>query len=229
LTDNGELSFELRPAAGEPHGALVLLHGRGTDQHDLLSLAELLDPAHRLAAITPAGPLSLPPGGRHWYVVERVGHPDPESFKATYDILDRWLTGLAEMTGVPWEKTVLGGFSQGAVMAYALGLGRGRPSPAAIIALSGFIASVPGFEIQSQGREQMPVAIGHGSLDPVISVRFAHEANRRLTAAGLDVTFRESPIAHGIDPAFAGDLEPWIERAVTAEPTGNPASAVQAI
>jgi phospholipase/carboxylesterase len=214
LTNSSELAFELRPAAREPLGALVLLHGRGTDQHDLRGLVELLDPERHLVALTPRGPLSLPPGGRHWYVVERVGHPDPATFTATYLILDRWLTELPQMTGIPWERTVLGGFSQGAVMAYALGLGAGRPSPAAILALSGFIPTVPGWQIELTGREGLPVAIGHGSLDPVIAVRFAHEADRTLSAAGLEVNCRESPIAHGIDPGFATALGPWIARAI---------------
>ena len=71
------------------------------------------------------------------------------------------------MTGVPWQQTVLGGFSQGAVMAYALGLGPARPSPAAIIALSGFIPTLTGFD-RAEYPPGLPVAIGHGSLDPVI-------------------------------------------------------------
>lgn len=214
MSEHDELAFELRRSAAEPQGALVLLHGRGTDQHDLQGLVDLLDPERHLVALTPRGPLSLPPGGRHWYAVERVGHPDPATFTATYDVLDRWLVQLPQLTGVPWEQTVLGGFSQGAVMSYALGLGAGRPSPAAILALSGFIPTVPGWQIELAGREGLPVAIGHGSLDPVIAVRFAHEAEQTLRAAGLAVNFRESPIAHSIDPGFATALGPWIARAI---------------
>ena len=72
-----ELAHQIRPAAGEPRGALVLLHGRGADEHDLLPFLDLLDPQRRLVGVTPGGPLFLPPGGRHWYVVPRVGYPDP--------------------------------------------------------------------------------------------------------------------------------------------------------
>ena len=61
-----ELSYEVRPAAGSAEGALVLLHGRGTDERDLLALVDELDPARRLVGLTPRGPLSLPPGGRHF-------------------------------------------------------------------------------------------------------------------------------------------------------------------
>ena len=119
-----------RPA-GEPEGALVLMHGRGADEHDLAPFLDLLDPKRRLVGVTPGGPLFLPPGGRHWYVVPRVGYPDPDTFRASYELLQR---DVPELTGVPWERTILGGFSQGTVMAYALGLGAGRPTPAGIVA-----------------------------------------------------------------------------------------------
>ena len=134
-----ELVHSVRPAAGEPDGALVLMHGRGADEHDLEPFLDLLDPKRRLVGVTPGGPLFLPPGGRHWYVVPRVGFPDPDTFRGSYELLQR---EVPELTGVPWERTILGGFSQGTVMAYALGLGAGRPTPAGIVAMSGFIPTV---------------------------------------------------------------------------------------
>ena len=66
--------------------------------------------------------MRLPPGGFHWYIVERVGFPHRETFMESYELLTEWVAALAEETGVPWGRTVIGGFSQGAVMAYALAL-----------------------------------------------------------------------------------------------------------
>ena len=120
-----------RPAAGEAAGALVLFHGRGADEHDLYPLLDYLDPERRLDGYTPRAPLSLPPGGAHWYIVERVGYPHRETFDAAFALIEEWLGELV----FPPERVFLGGFSQGAVMAYALGLGRGRPRPASIAAL----------------------------------------------------------------------------------------------
>ncbi len=65
-----------RPAEGEAAGALVLFHGRGADENDLFPLLDVLDPERRLDGYCPRGPLSLPPGGAHWYIVPRVGYPD---------------------------------------------------------------------------------------------------------------------------------------------------------
>jgi phospholipase/carboxylesterase len=206
------LDHVVRPAAGEAEGALILLHGRGTSEHDLSPLLDLLDPKRRLVGYAPGGPLSLPPGGRHWYAVPRVGYPDPDTFFASLERLEAFL----DATGVPMDRTVLGGFSQGTAMSYALGLRAGRPRPAAIVALSGFIPTVAGFETDLASRAGLPVAIGHGTRDPIISVEFAHDARDRLEAAGADVTYHESPIGHTIDPRFLATLPDFVGRAVTA-------------
>ena len=186
----------------------MLFHGRATDENDLFPLLDELDPERRLLGVTARGPLSLPPGGSHWYVIREVGFPDPETFHSTYAVLGDWLDGLLAEHGIPPNRAILGGFSQGAVMTHALGLGAGRPRPAGLIALSGFIPRVEGFEIGDV--TGLPVAIGHGVYDPVISIDFGRDARDRLTAAGTDVTYRESPMPHTIDPAFLGDLRGWV-------------------
>jgi phospholipase/carboxylesterase len=193
---------------------LVLMHGRGADEHDLLPLADALDPARRLVAVLPRGPLRLPPGGAHWYVVHEVGRPDPETFLPTFAAASDWLDAAAASHGVPPDRVVVAGFSQGAVMSYALGLGAGRPRPAAIIALSGFVPTVAGFELDLPGRAGLPVAIGHGTLDPVIRVDFGRRARSLLEDAGLALRYRESVMGHSIDPAFLEELRGWLSGVV---------------
>jgi phospholipase/carboxylesterase len=209
------LTSQLRPADGDPAGVLVLLHGRGADEHDLFPLLDVLDPERRLAGVCPRGPLSLPPGGAHWYAVREIGYPDPATFGPTYERASAWLDALPQATGVPIERTVVGGFSQGSVMSYALGLGSGRPSPAGIIALSGFVPIVEGFELDLE-RPGLRVAIGHGTQDPVIGVEWGRRAREQLEAAGLDVTYRESPMGHSIDPRFLAELQGWVTDVVAA-------------
>jgi phospholipase/carboxylesterase len=207
----------VRDAAAEPEGALVLFHGRGADEHDLAPLLEVLDPDRRLLGVTPRGPLSLPPGGAHWYAVREIGYPDPATFHATHARASAWLDALAESRGIPPERTVLGGFSQGAVMTYALGLGAGRPRPAGLIALSGFMPTVEGFALDLVSEPRPPVGIGHGMFDPVISVEWGRRARAELEAAGFDVTYRESPLPHAVDPGFLVELRTWVESAIRAE------------
>lgn len=200
-----------RPPEGQPEGALVLLHGRGADERDLYPLLDALDPERRLLGITPRGPLSLPPGGAHWYGLGGIPTPDPATFWPTFEAACAWLDALP----VPLERTVLGGFSQGAVLSWALGLGRGAAKrPAGIVALSGFMPQVEGLELDLTALEDCPIAIGHGSLDPVIDVRFSREAKERVEAAGAVLLYREYLLPHTIDPAFLPDLAAFVQRAV---------------
>ena len=176
------------------------MHGRGADEHDLAPLLQALDPDGDLLGFLPRGPLALPPGGRHWYVLREVGSPDRETFLQTFALLSDWLDGVLAENEITPDRLVVGGFSQGAVMAYSLGLAAGRPRPAGILAFSGFIPRVDGFELDLDGRTGLPVSISHGSLDPIISVEFAREARTRLEAAGLAVRYREDPVPHTIAP-----------------------------
>jgi phospholipase/carboxylesterase len=196
------------PADPPPAGALVLFHGRGADEHDLFPVLDALDPERRRAAATPRAPLALPPGGAHWYVVRRVGFPDPETFWPSYEAAAGWLDAFWAETGVPPERTVLGGFSQGGVMAYALALAAGRPRPQALVALSTFMPSVDGLELDLA--EVPPVAIGHGTLDDVIPVAFGRAARDALGGAGHEPLYRESPLPHTIEPRFLEEVRAWL-------------------
>jgi phospholipase/carboxylesterase len=192
----------------------VLLHGRGADELDLAPLLEALDPEQRHLGLLPRGPLSLPPGGQHWYVVPRVGYPDPNTFLPTFGALSDWLDGTLSRDRVPMARTVVAGFSQGAVMACSLGLAAGRPSPAAILAFSGFLPRVEGFELELESRRGLPVSISHGTLDPIIGVDFGREARARLEAAGLAVRYREDPVGHTITPGGLAQAKSVLDRAL---------------
>jgi phospholipase/carboxylesterase len=200
-----------RAAGGDPEGLLVLHHGRGTSERDLLGLADLLDPERRLRVVTPRAPLQLPGSpGYHWYLVPRVGYPDPETFAAAREALAELHDGLWEETGIGPEQTVLGGFSMGAVMSYATALSSDRPAVAGILAFSGFIPTVEGWEPALADRTETRAFISHGRNDPVIGVEFAERAQALLAEGGLDVTYRESELGHQIDPAHLREASAWL-------------------
>jgi phospholipase/carboxylesterase len=209
------LVYRERPAAGDAAGLLVLHHGRGADEHDLLGLADVLDPERRLHAVTPRAPLQIPGWpGNHWYVVPRVGYPDPETFAAAYRALGALHDELWERTGLTPGQTVLGGFSMGSVMSYALGLGGDRPAPAGILAFSGFIPTVAGWQPELTRRPR--VLIAHGRHDPVMEVGFARVARETLEGSGVPVEYHESDAAHHIDPAHVPAAKEWLERTLRA-------------
>ena len=146
------------------------------------------------------GPLESVPEGRHWYVIERAASPEPTTFQPALEALSAWLDHTLAEHGIEPRRIVLGGFSQGAAMAYALGLAPGRPSPAGILAFSGYLPRVEGFDLDLDGRIGLPVSIAHGSLDASVSVDFGREARDRFNTAGLAVRYREDPVGHTITP-----------------------------
>lgn len=205
------LSYLERPAAAEPRGLLVLHHGRGTDETDLLRLADFLDPDGRLRAVTPRAPLTVAGSpGYHWYLVPRVGYPDPETFFAARAALAALHDRLWEETGVGPEQTVLGGFSMGCVMSYAMALGADRPPVAGILGFSGFVPTVEGWEPALADRTATRAFVSHGSRDPVIGVEFGRGARDLLLAGGLEVTYRESELGHQIDPSHLAEASGWL-------------------
>ena len=208
------LDHRVRPASGDAEGALVLLHGRGTSEHDLFPLLDVYDPDRRLLGLAPGGPLSLPPGGRHWYSLAQLGYPPPESFLPTYERLTTWFDAIPGEYGVPVERTIVGGFSQGGVMSYAVAFGPGRPAPAGVMALSSFMPTVEGAELDLEDRRGFPVAIAHGTLDQIIPVDFGRAARDRLVEAGADVLYRESPVPHTLDPRELPAFTEWVRSTI---------------
>jgi phospholipase/carboxylesterase len=200
-----------RPAAGDPDGVLALHHGRGTDETDLLRLADHLDPEQRLRVVSARAPLTLSGSpGYHWYLVPRVGYPDPDTFQAARAALAEFHDRLWEESGVGPERTVFAGFSMGSVMSYAMALDAERPAVAGILAFSGFVPTVEGWEPSFADRTGTRAFVAHGRRDPIMEVGFARRARDLLEAGGLDVTYRESEIGHQVDPSHLRDATAWL-------------------
>ena len=215
------LVYRERPPAGEVKGLLILHHGRGAGEHDLLGLADVLDPQGRLHVVTPRAPLTLPGlPGHHWYVVPRVGYPDPDTFHAAFATLADFHDDQWRRTGIGPERTVLGGFSMGSVMSYALGLAGQRRAPAGILAFSGFIPTVEGWQPHLADRTELSVFIAHGRRDTIMDVAFARRARELLEAGGLEVDYHESDAAHHIDPAHIPPAVSWLAAALAPSPNG---------
>jgi phospholipase/carboxylesterase len=144
--------------------------------------------------------------------VPTVGYPDPETFRAAYAALGAFHDGLWHRFRLGPDRTVLGGFSMGSVMSYALGLGPERPAPAGILAFSGFIPTVEGW--QPQIPRSTAAFIAHGRADPIMDVAFARDARSLLEGAGMSVDYHEPDVGHTIDPTTIGPAAAWLERVI---------------
>lgn len=193
------------PADGRPP-ALLLLHGRGSDERDLVGLAGALDP--QLMIVSARAPMPLGPG-YHWYDLHRVGEPEPEGFRHSLELLDRFVDEIVAGYGIDPARVFLLGFSQGAMMAGALTLIRPERVAGAVL-LSGYLPLRSGLAIDEAGVRGRPVFVGHGMSDGVIGIEFGREAHAFLTRIGADVTYREYPIAHQIGDAELRDVAAWL-------------------
>jgi len=135
---------------------------------------------------------------------------DRDTFHAAYGKLAAFHDELWERTEIEPSRTVLGGFSMGSVMSYALSLGSDRPPVAGILAFSGFIPTVEGWEPDVAGHLDTRVFITHGRHDPIMDVGFARQANALLSAGGLDVEYHESDAGHHIDPSHIPAAIHWL-------------------
>lgn len=197
----------------------MLHHGRGTDERDLLGLADALDPQGRLLVVTPRAPLVLGGSpGFHWYLVPRVGYPDRDTFQAARGALAELHDQLWTETGIEPGRTVLAGFSMGSVMSYAMALSGDRPPVAGVLAFSGFVPVVEDWQPRFDDREATKAFIAHGRRDPIIEVDFGHRARDLLEAGGFEVEYHESDIGHQIDPAHLAAAGQWL--VATIEPAG---------
>jgi phospholipase/carboxylesterase len=189
-----------RPPAGEPIGALVFFHGYFGIPKDFLPFLDKIDPERRFHGYLPEGPLLINEGRTSWF-----DRDAPESSEEQLAPVAAWLDALP----IPAARTVLAGWSQGGMVAYALGLTRGRPRPAGLIALGAQLPPEPPPDLE---RPSPPIAIGHGTADDAVDVEHARAARDLLRGAGAEVLYLETGIGHQIDQAIVADLRAFLAK-----------------
>lgn len=204
------LVHRIAPHRAGPERApcLLLMHGRGTDEHDLLPLAEALD--HRFFAISVRGPLRFPFGGYAWYDLDPsgVGYPERASLQRTLSLLDQFLEQITHAYPIDPARIYATGFSMGAVMSGTLALlWPNRVQGAGI--LSGYLPLHAGLDLKPAEAAGHPIFQAHGSQDDVIPVSLAREARDYLRTTPVVLTYHEYPMGHQISPAEWADFSPW--------------------
>lgn len=215
MDDSGlKLSHACLPAKGAERGVVVLLHGLGADEDDLLGLA--LELPRDLRYLGVRAPYTLPWGGYAWYPmtdvptppVPAVSHEERHGFTAALNALCAWLAALPATEGALPESTILAGFSQGAVMTAAALCRKDAPALAGYGLLSGYLHPAAPAPAALAGRR---VFVAHGSQDLVLDPAFGASARERLTDAGADVLYRTYPAPHTICASEVADLRRWLD------------------
>jgi phospholipase/carboxylesterase len=204
-------------AGGGDGPMLVLLHGYGAPGEDLVPLARQLALPPEVRFAFPAAPLvleqGLPPehSGRAWWPIDMVELQRAAMLKDYAALTSRTPVGLADARGavvalldalehdhgVDPKKLILGGFSQGAMLATDVTLRAERP-PAGLAILSGTLIASGEWLPLMKARAGLPVLQSHGRADPVLSYAVAETLRDELSAAGLDLEFVPFSGGHGI-------------------------------
>ena len=193
--------------AGKPglDHTLVLLHGFGADEHDLLPIGHELDP--RLRVVSLQAPIALDFGGRAWFNLQQTREGltfDPAEVAEGARLALEAVEEIAR--GSP--RPILGGFSQGAGMALSAALARPELT-GGVLVLSG----VPPRVAPAPARGALaglPVFVAHGIHDPLIPVEVGRSTRDLLQQLGAEVTYREYPMGHMVIPAEIADARAWL-------------------
>jgi phospholipase/carboxylesterase len=189
--------------------ALLLLHGRGADEEDLIDLARQYDP--RFLVISARAPIVHPGGGYTWYDVGHIGAPEPTTFRSSCEKLWQFADDVGASFPVDPAHVYLLGFSMGAVMSYALSLS--RPGLfRGVAALSGYVPEGTHLEFRWKETGQTDYFISHGTDDGVVPVAFARRARELFAGSPAAVTYREYPGGHSIAEECVRDSADFLRR-----------------
>lgn len=190
-----------------PDRLLLLIHGKGADEHDLAPIVPAIDPEGRFLAVLPRAPIPFL-SGWHWYNTTGIPKGGPE-FVSSVDVLDDLLDTACAEYGLARTEAIVAGFSQGGALTLALGLRRSdRPRPAGLLAMSGFFPEPDGLEYDFATAP--PVLLQHGLHDQMIGVAEGRRAVARLAAEGVPVVYREYRMGHEVRPESLQDAVAWL-------------------
>ncbi len=213
LTLNHEV---VMPRIGDPpHPALLLLHGRGANERDLLPLVDDLDP--RLLIISPRAPFSFPGGGYFWYDLDPqgVGYPEAKTFARSLDALESLIAEVTTTYPIDPARVYIGGFSMGAAMSATLALTLPDRIAGAVV-LSGYLPLYAGLEFRTDDVAGHPIFQAHGTFDPVIPVIGGQMTRDYLATTPVDLTYREYQMGHEVGYQELLDLATWLTAVLDA-------------
>jgi phospholipase/carboxylesterase len=192
---------------------LILLHGYGSNEHDLFSFADELP--DELLIISAKAPLTLMPGSYAWYTIhldniEGKFSDIPEAIKAR-DMIANFIDEIKEKYQVDSNNTFLLGFSQGTILSYAIALNYPEKIQH-VLALSGYINDELSPEIfDAENYKNLDFFISHGTVDQVLPLEWARNTSPFLDNLNINNSYKEYPVGHGISPQNFYDLKKWIE------------------
>lgn len=209
------LTFLHRPAASSAPRPwlLVLMHGVGSNEQDLFSLAPQI-PGH-FHVLSLRAPFPMAPGAHAWFDfsvepggARSINEPQEAESRA---VLAKTIEAAAQQLGIPPERVVVGGFSQGGIMALSLLLTQPALMQAAMVWHSRLLPQVLPFAALPDALRGKQLWLSHGTQDNVIPLAHAQAIAHHMAPLPVTVTYREFPGAHEIRPAELSATVTWLD------------------
>ena len=205
------------PAASQPevtaagYPTILALHGRGSNEEDLLGLAPHLPPG--LLWISPRAPLTLGPSSYEWYRVRVIGVPDPDQVLASLETVDRFIDEILSAYPIDPRKLFLLGFSQGSILSMSYTLTHPK-RVAGAVAQSGYLPENVKLEIDQAAIQGKPFLLTHGLQDTLIPVEWGRTSRDRLQTLGVDLEYHEFQMGHSVSLESLEVISGWIEEKI---------------
>ena len=205
--------------AAHPTHSIIWLHGLGADGHDFAPIVpELVDPAWPALRFVfphaPVRPVTINNGMsmRAWYDItgfDLTSRQDEAGIRASIAETEALIAREHER-GVPSERIILAGFSQGGAIALSAGV-RHAQKLAGIVALSTYLPiSATVAAERHAANAATPIFWGHGTADPVVVLQRGSDSRNALQALGYPVDWHTYPMAHAVCAEEIGDLRHWL-------------------
>ena len=191
---------------------LLLLHGYGSNEADLFSFAEEL-PDHYYV-ISARAPYDLQYGSYAWYAINFDANEnkfsDVAQARNSRDLIVRFIDELTAQYPIDAHKISLVGFSQGAILSYAIGLSYPEKIKN-VVAMSGYLnLEMAEANYQNKDFSKLKLFVSHGTVDQVIPVDWARKSPGLLQPLGIETVYKEYPIGHGVSPQNFYDFKNWL-------------------
>jgi phospholipase/carboxylesterase len=202
-------------SARERHPALIMLHGRGADEEDLVGLVPVFD--RSLLVLSVRAPHRFSFGGYTWYEVGEAGRPEPELFQDSYDRLMQFVGDALAAYPIDTGRVYLLGFSMGTVMGYAISLTHTELFRG-MIAHSGYVPEGTNLVLRWNELAGRSFFIAHGVADDVIPVSLARRARHLFESSTASTFYKEYPIGHEISQESLQDAAKFLNRLTSKFP-----------
>ena len=194
-----------------PHPVLILLHGRGTDENDLLGLASSFDP--RLLVVSVRAPYRFPYGGYTWFDLDEQNGVNTDQLIGGCDAVIRCMDDIQQKYTVDLKRVFLFGFSMGAMMSLTVSLSNPHRFKG-VVAHSGMLPKDNKLNYRWNDLNEISFFIAHGTLDPIVPVELSRQTHQQLMNAKADVLYREYPIQHTISEESLSDAADWLQQKI---------------